>query len=43
MDVGVIEKHNGQFFMVGKIIDHRNDIKSSKLAASLRLVVPLEF
>ena len=31
MDVGVIEKNNWQFFMVGTIIDHSNDIKSSKL------------
>ena len=31
MDVSVIEKNNRQFFMVGTIIDHSNDIKSSKL------------
>ena len=35
MDVGVIEKNNRQFFMVGTIIDHSNDIKSSKLCKTL--------
>ena len=28
MAVGVTEKKNRQFFMVGTKIDHRNDIKS---------------
>ena len=31
MAVGVTEKKNRQFFMVGTNIDHSNDIKSSKL------------
>ena len=31
MDISVIEKNNRQFFMVGTIVDHSNDIKSSKL------------
>ena len=34
MDVSVIEKNNRQFFMVGTIVDHSNDIKSSKLCGS---------
>ena len=35
-DVSIIEKKKiRQFFMVGTIIDHWNDIRSSKLAARL--------
>ena len=35
MDVGVIEKKQSTIFMVGTIIDHSNDIKSSKLCKTL--------